>query len=171
MVSLLVRDFLRMQSRAQKWKAQSLNDLPNEESVKYDPDIIWQGSKKCLQTMCDIQRGVCMCEIMMSSKGMEGLCCDQMRFGVDQSSTRLLWDLSVLVSSEERVQTTLVVGWLNKMQDWKILCMPYEITGSETVYMVFNLCLYCTVYKLVENVLFVFIVLSWIWIVKSPLFI
>lgn len=45
MVSLLIGDFLKMQSRAQKWKAQSLNDLPNEESVKYDPDIIWEGLK------------------------------------------------------------------------------------------------------------------------------
>lgn len=102
--------------------------------------------------MCDIQRGVCVCvKLWCPAKEWN---CDQMRFGVDQSSTRLLWDLSVLVSSEERVHTTLVVGWLNKMQDWEILCMLFEITASETVYMLFNLCQCCTVYKLVEHVVF-----------------
>jgi len=45
MVSIRIEDFLNMQSRAQKWKAQSLNDTPNEGSVKYDPDLIWEGSK------------------------------------------------------------------------------------------------------------------------------
>lgn len=150
MVSLFFRDFLKMQNRAWKWKGESLNDHPNEESVKYDPDIMAQ-SNVWYTTWCVC---VCMSEIKITSKGMEGLYCGLKSFGVDQSSTHLLWDFSILVSSEEWVHTTLVVGWLNKMQDWEILCLPYEITASEAVYMLFIPCLYCTVFKLIEHLLF-----------------
>ncbi len=61
MVYLFFRDFLKMQSRAWTWKAESLNDHPNEESVKYDPAIMAQSSV----CVC-----VCVSEIKMTSKGM-----------------------------------------------------------------------------------------------------